>query len=48
MALTRLFIRSELRPDLILQLDPEQARYIGQALRLRPGDDLRVFNGEAG
>jgi 16S rRNA (uracil1498-N3)-methyltransferase len=48
MALTRLFIRSELRPDLILQLDPEQARYIGRALRLRPGDNLRVFNGESG
>jgi 16S rRNA (uracil1498-N3)-methyltransferase len=48
MALTRLFIRGELRPDMILQLDQEQARYIGRALRLRPGHALTVFNGECG
>lgn len=48
MALTRLFIRSELRPGLSLRLDQEQARYLGRALRLRPGDSLTVFNAEAG
>ena len=48
MALTRLFIRSELRRGLSLRLDQEQARYIGRALRLRPGDSLTVFNAEAG
>lgn len=48
MALTRLFIRSELRPDLTLQLDQQQARYVGRALRLRVGDKLTVFNGESG
>lgn len=48
MAFTRLFIRGELRPDLDLQLDPEQARYIGRVLRLRPDDTLAVFNGESG
>jgi 16S rRNA (uracil1498-N3)-methyltransferase len=48
MALTRLFIRSELRPDVLLQLDQEQARYLGRALRLRPGHALTVFNGENG
>jgi len=48
MAFTRLFIRGELRPELNLQLDPEQARYIGRVLRLRPDDTLAVFNGECG
>jgi 16S rRNA (uracil1498-N3)-methyltransferase len=48
MALTRLFIRSELRPDMLLQLDQEQARYLGRALRLRPGHALIVFNGDCG
>jgi len=48
MAFTRLFIRGALRPDLNLQLDPEQARYIGRVLRLRPDDTLAVFNGESG
>ena len=48
MALTRLFIHEELRPGQAVQLDAEQARYIGRALRLRPGDALTVFNGESG
>ncbi|MGI9270920.1 MAG: 16S rRNA (uracil(1498)-N(3))-methyltransferase [Woeseiaceae bacterium] len=48
MALTRLFIRGELRPNSNLQLDQEQARYIGRALRLRPGDSLTVFNADDG
>jgi 16S rRNA (uracil1498-N3)-methyltransferase len=48
MALTRLFIHGELRPDLTLVLDQEQVRYVGRALRLRPGDALSVFNGESG
>jgi len=48
MALTRLFIHEELRPGRAVQLDAEQARYIGRALRLRPGDTLTVFNGESG
>ncbi|MDA0706031.1 MAG: 16S rRNA (uracil(1498)-N(3))-methyltransferase [Proteobacteria bacterium] len=48
MALTRLFVHGELRPGLSLQLDPEQARYLGRVLRLRPGESLLVFNGECG
>lgn len=48
MALTRLFVAGELRPGLIVQLDPEQARYIGRVLRLRHGYNLTVFNGESG
>lgn len=48
MAFTRLFIRSALQPEQDLQLDPEQARYVGRVLRLRPGDRLSVFNGDCG
>jgi len=48
MALTRLFIHEELRPGQVVRLDQEQVRYIGRALRLRPGDALTVFNGESG
>jgi 16S rRNA (uracil1498-N3)-methyltransferase len=48
MALTRLFIRCELRPGVTLPLDPEQAHYLGRVLRLRPGESLRVFNSESG
>lgn len=38
----------ELRSGSELQLDHEQARYVGRVLRLRPGDVLHVFNGECG
>jgi 16S rRNA (uracil1498-N3)-methyltransferase len=48
MALTRLFIGGDLRAGVSVQLAPEQARYIGRVLRLRPGDSLVVFNGESG
>ena len=48
MALTRLFVRGKLQPGLSLQLDPEQARYLGRVLRLRPGESLRVFNADCG
>jgi 16S rRNA (uracil1498-N3)-methyltransferase len=48
MALTRLFIRSELRTGQALALDKEQAHYLGRALRLRPGDGLTIFSAESG
>lgn len=48
MALTRLFIRSELQTGQDLELDNEQARYLGRALRLRPGDALTIFSAESG
>lgn len=48
MALTRLFIKEQLSPGQQLQLDAEQARYIGKVLRLRVGDALTVFNGQGG
>jgi 16S rRNA (uracil1498-N3)-methyltransferase len=48
MALTRLFIRSELQTGQTLKLDSEQAHYLGRALRLRPGDALSIFSAESG
>ena len=48
MALTRLFVNSDLRVGLTLWLGEEQARYLGKVLRLRRGDDLSVFNGNDG
>jgi len=48
MALTRLFIRSELQSGQALPLDSEQTHYLGRALRLRPGDALTVFSAESG
>lgn len=48
MALTRLFIRSKLQSGQALELDKEQAQYLGRALRLRPGDALTVFSAESG
>ena len=48
MAITRLFVHGDLRLDQTLQLDEEQSRYVGRVLRLRVGDAISVFNGEAG
>jgi len=48
MALTRLFVGNEIRPDQELILNEDQARYIGRVLRLNVGDQLRVFNGQDG
>lgn len=48
MSLTRLFVSSELKTGQQLQLNDEQARYVGRVLRLRVGDAMTVFNGEGG
>ncbi|MCH7820633.1 MAG: 16S rRNA (uracil(1498)-N(3))-methyltransferase [Proteobacteria bacterium] len=48
MSLTRLFVSGDLRPDLQLDLNEDQTRYIGRVLRLRAGDSLAVFNGDKG
>ena len=48
MSLTRLYIDQRLSTGAALRLDGDQARYIGRVLRLRPGDLLRVFNGNDG
>lgn len=48
MAQTRLFVSDTLSSGLQLQLNAEQARYIGKVLRLRVGDAVTVFNGQGG
>lgn len=48
MALTRIFIDETLAVGAELQLDRDQARYLGRVLRLRNGDMLNVFNGNDG
>lgn len=48
MALTRLYIDSDLAAEQALELDAEQSHYIGRVLRLRVGDTLSVFNGRDG
>lgn len=48
MSLTRLFVTNDLSSGRQLELDAEQAHYIGRVLRLRAGDSLTVFNGQGG
>lgn len=43
---TRLFVSGELFNGAALTLEGDKARYLGRVLRLRPGDDVCVFNGE--
>ncbi len=43
---TRLFVSGDLFNGATLKLEGDKARYLGRVLRLRPGDDIRVFNGE--
>jgi 16S rRNA (uracil1498-N3)-methyltransferase len=44
----RLFVEAELGHDVQLQADPSQANYLLNVLRLRAGDQVRVFNGRDG
>lgn len=48
MALTRLFVSEKLACGSKLQLERDQAHYLGRVLRLRDGDSLSVFNGGDG
>lgn len=48
MSLSRLFVSSELETGQQLQLDKEQAHYVGRVLRLHIGDSMTFFNGEGG
>ena len=45
---TRLFVSAALGNEAELTLTGEQARYLGRALRLKPGDRIAVFNGDDG
>lgn len=44
----RLFVDSTLEADGGVSLSEDQARYLGQVLRKKPGDVVRVFNGRDG
>jgi 16S rRNA (uracil1498-N3)-methyltransferase len=46
--LYRLFVKSRLGPGAELTLDGEQAHYLVNVLRLKPGDKVLLFNGEDG
>ena len=48
MALTRIFVNEALATGAEIQLNRDQARYLGRVLRLRAGDTLSVFNGSDG
>ncbi|MFL6736568.1 MAG: 16S rRNA (uracil(1498)-N(3))-methyltransferase [Sphingomonas sp.] len=47
-SLPRLFVRKELSGDVTLDLDPRQANYLGNVLRLGAGGELLVFDGISG
>ena len=43
--LQRLFVKSGLAHGAAVPLDKDQAHYLGNVLRLKPGDALLLFNG---
>jgi 16S rRNA (uracil1498-N3)-methyltransferase len=44
----RLYVTSKLEPGATVTLDKDQAHYLGNVLRLKPGDNLLLFNGRDG
>jgi 16S rRNA (uracil1498-N3)-methyltransferase len=46
--LQRLFVTSKLDARAEIALDKDQAHYLGNVLRLKPGDNLLLFNGRDG
>ena len=42
----RLFVPPEQLSQPLVKLTPEQARYLGAVLRLRPGEEIEVFDGK--
>lgn len=47
-SLPRLFVRAALAPGTTVDLDPAQANYLGNVLRLKEGAELLVFDGASG
>src|SRR5437762_417726 len=47
-SLPRLFVRAILGEGVTVELDPAQANYLGNVLRLGQGAELLVFNGRSG
>ena len=46
--LQRLFVKSRLRPEAEVELEPAQAHYLINVLRCKTGDEVLLFNGEDG
>lgn len=46
--LQRLFVKSPLHARAEIALEPDQAHYLGNVLRLKPGDQVLLFNGADG
>ena len=44
----RLYLGVPLHDGATIALDPPQANYLGNVLRLKPGDSVLVFNGRDG
>lgn len=44
---TRLFVSADLINGDTVEIEGDKARYLSRVLRLRPGDEVRVFNGES-
>ena len=47
-SLPRLYVETALRPGARVELDPAQANYLGNVLRLKEGDRLLLFDGTSG
>jgi 16S rRNA (uracil1498-N3)-methyltransferase len=47
-SLVRLFVRVPLSEGVRVELDPAQANYLGNVLRLREGGELLTFDGQSG
>ena len=47
-SLPRLFVREQLVGGAVVALDPAQANYLGNVLRLREGAELLAFDGRSG
>lgn len=47
-SLARLFVRAQLSENVSVALDPAQAHYLGNVMRLGAGAELLVFDGQSG
>lgn len=48
MSRVRLFVDQPIIENTVLEIEEDQARYVGRVLRLRPKDKLTLFNGQGG
>lgn len=47
-SLPRVFVRASLSEGVRVELDPGQANYLGNVLRMKPGGELLLFDGASG